>query len=613
MARGFNMATRCRVDWKLYRIPGVLRRQYRKDIMKHFSPWFTRWLLVATLFVSALARGQVITDINNGLVSYVGYIGEPVFIIGSGFTGTTQVQFNGVSAGFSVLSDGQINVTVPVGATTGLVSVKKGANPTVFSPQVFQIVPNGPYITSFSPVSGSAGTVVTITGLRLSSISGTNGIFFGGKKASAAVITSSTQITATAPPGVTTGPITVQSLQGTNTTSTNFFAPSIITGFSPAFGRAGTNVVITGTNFLGATSVLFNGVTATFVVNSNSQITATVPAGATTGRITITAPGGGNLTSSNFVVQPTILSFTPNVGRPGTNVVLTGEGLNAGTSAVRFGTNTASFTVNGASQITAVVPVGAFTSQLSVTTTNGSHTNSAYFYLPPSIGTFSSSNAPVGSTVTIFGTNFLGATAVAFNGVAASFLNVSNFSLQAVVPAGFVTGPISVTTPAGTTNSSRLFYALPTLSGFSPSHGLPGTNVLLTGSSLTNASAVTFGGVAAVSFTVLSNSAVRATVPAGAVSGQIAVTTPGGVAVTAGSFLLDSDIPVPSLRLSWDGVSNVQLSWPTNLVPFTLQASTNLADALQWGDVLTAPVLVGNSNVVTEPADAAGKYYRLRK
>lgn len=60
-----------------------------------------------------------------------------------------------------------------------------------------------------------------------------------------------------------------------------------ITDFTPTGGRPGTQVVITGSNFAGVTSVKFNGFPAAFTVNSSTQITATVPQGATTGRITI--------------------------------------------------------------------------------------------------------------------------------------------------------------------------------------------------------------------------------------------------------------------------------------------------------------------------------------
>ena len=79
--------------------------------------------------------------------------------------------------------------------------------------------------------------------------------------------------------------------------------PPAVWAFSPTNGAAGTNVVITGTNFTGATSVTFNGTGALFTVNSNSQISATVPAGAGTGFISVTTAGGTAVSSNNFTVN----------------------------------------------------------------------------------------------------------------------------------------------------------------------------------------------------------------------------------------------------------------------------------------------------------------------
>lgn len=71
-----------------------------------------------------------------------------------------------------------------------------------------------------------------------------------------------------------------------------------LTGFSPAFGPAGTQVVITGTGFSGSPVVRFNGVAATAVtVNSSTQLTATVPATAIDGTISVT--NGSTVTSVN--------------------------------------------------------------------------------------------------------------------------------------------------------------------------------------------------------------------------------------------------------------------------------------------------------------------------
>ncbi|MGH2576895.1 MAG: IPT/TIG domain-containing protein, partial [Actinomycetota bacterium] len=67
----------------------------------------------------------------------------------------------------------------------------------------------------------------------------------------------------------------------------------------------GTAVTITGTAFTGATAVRFGGVRASFVVNSATQITATVPVGAVTGKISITTPGGTGTSAMTFTVVST--------------------------------------------------------------------------------------------------------------------------------------------------------------------------------------------------------------------------------------------------------------------------------------------------------------------
>jgi len=59
---------------------------------------------------------------------------------------------------------------------------------------------------------------------------------------------------------------------------------------------------------------------------------------------------------------------------------------------------------------------------------------------------------------------------------------------------------------------------------------------VITGSGLRQTTKVTFGGIAATTFTVNSDTKVTATVPPGAVTGKIAITTPGGTATSVASF-----------------------------------------------------------------------------
>ena len=91
-------------------------------------------------------------------------------------------------------------------------------------------------------------------------------------------------------------------------------APSI-SGFSPTSGSVGTPVTISGSGFTGATNVKFNGTSVgsgNFSVDSDVQITATVPSGATTGPISVTTPGGIATSSTVFTVTgSSTLTFGP--------------------------------------------------------------------------------------------------------------------------------------------------------------------------------------------------------------------------------------------------------------------------------------------------------------
>jgi len=68
----------------------------------------------------------------------------------------------------------------------------------------------------------------------------------------------------------------------------------------PTSGKVGARIIILGTNLTGTTSVRFNGTAATFTVVSGSELTATVPSGATTGKITVTTPDGTLLSNAAF-------------------------------------------------------------------------------------------------------------------------------------------------------------------------------------------------------------------------------------------------------------------------------------------------------------------------
>ncbi len=166
--------------------------------------------------------------------------------------------------------------------------------------------------------------------------------------------------------------------------------PTAITSFSPTSGAAGTNVIITGTNFNSASSVTFNGVSAAFLVDSNTQITATVPMNAASGFISVTTTNSTAISSSNFTViggsgtfTGTLAGwdvsgvtgfgpspYTANTAGPNLNVVGLTRGSGLGTSGTAAGTawGASGFSSSDAASAIAANKFVTF----SITPTNGS-------------------------------------------------------------------------------------------------------------------------------------------------------------------------------------------------------------------------------------------------
>ena len=239
-------------------------------------------------------------------------------------------------------------------------------------------------------------------------------------------------------------------------------APTIAS-FSPPSGASGTSVTITGTNLTGATALAFGGKAASsFSVNSATQITAVVAGGSSSGKISVTTPGGTATSSGSFTVMtaPTISGFSPASGPVGTSVVITGTSFTGATAVTFNGKAAASFTVSNDTHISATVASGTTTGTISVTTPLGTATSTSSFTVvaPPAISSFNPGNGPTGTSVVITGTNFSGATAVAFNGKAASsFVVNSATQITAVVAASTTSGKITVTTAGGTGTSAGSF------------------------------------------------------------------------------------------------------------------------------------------------------------
>jgi len=144
------------------------------------------------------------------------------------------------------------------------------------------------------------GSSVSIFG---QGFTGSSVVKFGGVQATGVTLQGTTYLTLNVPPGALTGAVTVTTSGTTLTSDQNFLVLPKLTSFTPPQGPVGTSVAVTGSGLTQTTKVTFGGVGAAFTVNSDSQITATVPAGANTGKITVKTKGGSASSKTKFTVQ----------------------------------------------------------------------------------------------------------------------------------------------------------------------------------------------------------------------------------------------------------------------------------------------------------------------
>ncbi|MCG8603703.1 IPT/TIG domain-containing protein, partial [bacterium] len=316
----------------------------------------------------------------------------------------------------------------------------------------------------------------------------------------------------------------------------------VIESFTPTIGLVGTEVTVTGPKFFtGTAAVSFNGTPATsFTVDSDSQIRATVPTGATTGLISLTNAEGTSTSDDPFavVLTPQINSFTPTEGPVTSEVIINGNHF-IQVSGVSFnGEPVAVFTVDSKTKIRAQVAAGTTTGTITVTNPAGTGTSAGNFTITdvPNILTVAPSSGLVGSEVTVTGVNFSSTIDVAINGVSASSFTVdSDTTLRFDVPAGASTGEIAVTNSAGTSQSPGDFVVVlhPAVSSFSPDPGYEGLKITITGNNFIEVDDVTFSGISASSFTVVSQTQLHAVVPTAAVTGPIGVRNAAGTAFSS--------------------------------------------------------------------------------
>ena len=444
-------------------------------------------------------------------------------------------------------SDSPAGVFVGVGAvtvsTTTIVSLP--LTQSSFLNGVFALGANAPpTISSFTPESGTTGTVVSITGTNFTT-SAT--VMFGGVTAASVRVISSAELQAVVADGAT-GSVQVATVYGSVESQQRFtyLLPPTITDFAPSSAGAGGRVVIQGTNFSTPAEVFFGGVSASSVsVETAGQITATVSAGGTSGALTVRTRSGSATAPQEFSFEgaPTITGFVERAVTTGASLSIRGTNL-LKTRDVRVGGIAAEILDTTAKQLRVRVPAGIVSSPVSVSlaTPFGETTSSVLIPITERAALISFSPAVgfAGTPVVLSGAGFLGATTVTIAGVSALFTIDSDSRISAVAGAVRSRGKVVVQGSTGRAESANDFAPpAPVLTSFVPRAATSGTAVILTGMNFQIVTSVTLGGVNTSRFTIDSPSQITVIAPQRERgSGIVSVQSEGGISTS--TLLTDS-------------------------------------------------------------------------
>ena len=240
-----------------------------------------------------------------------GAAGTAVDLVGSGFSGVTDVLFGGTSVGgighFTLTGTTKIDVTLPSGASDGPLTVVRSSGGNLTSAAAFRVLA----VTGLSSTSVHPGDTLTITGTTLGNATGVD--FPGHSGLLTPVNVSNSSIQLIVPADANSGTLIVRTSDLGNVTT-----PAVTVVPLPAIGGIavtntpnGSTLQISGSNFVNVTAVQIGSddVTGDSTVNDPTSITVTIPAGETTGAVSVTANGA---TSAN---NPTLYAHADGLGQ----------------------------------------------------------------------------------------------------------------------------------------------------------------------------------------------------------------------------------------------------------------------------------------------------------
>jgi hypothetical protein len=253
---------------------------------------------------STTSDSFAVTPVIKSFTPTSGPTGTTLTVAGTGFVGADFVSFSGAGGDGTPTSvtATSFKVVVPSGTTTGSLAVE-----TDVSGVLATSAPSAsPFTATFSvttvdPTFAEYGDQVELSGVGFT---GVTEVDFNGFPGTSLNVVNDGDLTVDVPAsGAVDGAITVKKGPTLSVTAPHPFALLGVDSLDKAAGLPGTSVVITGIGFTSASHVKFHGTDASFTVDSDTQITASVPEGASTGAVSVQVPDVGTATGPSFTPE----------------------------------------------------------------------------------------------------------------------------------------------------------------------------------------------------------------------------------------------------------------------------------------------------------------------
>ncbi len=301
----------------------------------------------------------------------------PVFTVvtisGTGFDLATGASVGGVTATFELVSPTLVRVRVPAGAASGRIALTAGSAATVSLGDFTVTQPASvPTVSSVTPTTVAPGGQITVSGTALTEVASAR----LGSVTLTIVSQTATSLVLALPPTAESGTLVLVDRTGVarDAATIQVLVPMTVSGFSPTTVTRGQTLTITGRGLDRVTTVRFVGADAPVASRSGStSITVTVPTAASSGRVTLIANGGDQVTSGSDVTiidAVTVVTQVHRVGVGGT-VSVTGTGLDR-VSSIQLGGSNVGITARSATSVSFVVPADVICADIVLRLDDGS-------------------------------------------------------------------------------------------------------------------------------------------------------------------------------------------------------------------------------------------------